>query len=233
MEIITDDMPFLVESVQAAAVRAGCEVQRVIHPIVVVRRTGSGELAEVLTAEDPAAPPPGTLAESWIHLDLAPAPVRPADLEAALDRVLRDVRTIVEDGAAMVDRARELADALPTEPVVAGGTRPADVADLLRWLADGHFTFIGYCYYEAAASGDSAELRPDLSTGLGALGPLSSVTATFAPARRHRRRRRRRAGHHPRERDQPAARGAPLLPGGAHHRAAAAGWSASTASSAR
>jgi glutamate dehydrogenase len=181
VEIITDDMPFLVESVQAAAVRAGCEVQRVIHPIVVVRRSESGALAEVLTAEDPAAPPPGALAESWIHLDLAPAPVRPADLEAALSRVLRDVRTIVEDGGNMVRRARELADALPQVPAVEGGTRPADVAELLRWLADGHFTFIGYCYYEAAATGASAELRPDLSTGLGALGPTSSVSTTFAP----------------------------------------------------
>ena len=181
VEIVTDDMPFLVESVQAAAVRAGCEVQRVIHPIVVVRRTDSGDLAEVLTAADPADPPPGTLAESWIHLDLEPAPVRPADLEAALGQVLRDVRTIVEDGQAMVTRACELADALPTEPVVAGGTRPADVAELLRWLADGHFTFVGYCYYAAATTGDTAELRPDPSTGLGALGPKSSVSATFVP----------------------------------------------------
>ena len=181
VEIVTDDMPFLVESVQAAVVRAGCEVQRVIHPIVVVRRTESGDLAQVLTDEDPGAPPPGTLAESWIHLDLDPAPVRPAELEAELSRVLRDVRNIVEDGDAMVRRARGLADALPREPVVEGGTSPADVAELLRWLADGHFTFIGYCYYEAVATGETAELRPDRSTGLGALGPASSVNATFAP----------------------------------------------------
>ena len=144
VEIVTDDMPFLVESVQAAVVRAGCEVQRVIHPIVVVRRTESGDLAEVLTDADPGAPPPDALAESWIHLDLNPAPVPPAELEAELSRVLRDVRNIVEDGDAMVRRARELADALPGEPVVEGGTSPADVAELLRWLADGHFTFIGY-----------------------------------------------------------------------------------------
>ena len=181
VEIVTDDMPFLVESVQAAAVRAGCEVQRVIHPIVVVRRTDTGDLAEVLTGEDPAAPPPGSVVESWIHLDLDPAPADPAELESALGRVLHDVRTIVEDGESMVRRARALADALPKEPAVEGGTRPADVAELLRWLADGHFTFIGYCYYEAVAAGDAAELRPDLSTGLGALGPEASVNAAFAP----------------------------------------------------
>ncbi len=181
VEVVTDDMPFLVESVQAAAVRAGCEVRRVIHPIVVVRRTDSGELSEVLTAEDPATPPPGTLAESWIHLDLEPTATDPDELEADLGRVLRDVRTIVGDGPAMVARARELAEALPAERGPDGGTRPADIADLLRWLADGHFTFIGYCYYAAAPNGHNAELRPDLSTGLGALGPESSQVETFAP----------------------------------------------------
>ena len=77
VEVITDDMPFLVESVQAAAVRAGCDVQRVIHPIVVVQRSEGGELAEVLTSEDPASPPAGSLAESWIHLDLEPAEADP------------------------------------------------------------------------------------------------------------------------------------------------------------
>ncbi len=181
VEIITDDMPFLVESVQAAAVRAGGAVRRVIHPIVVVRRSETGELTDVLTAEDPDSPPPGSLAESWIHLDLEPSTVDPDALEADLGRVLRDVRTIVEDGPAMVGRARELADALSAEPSGDGTTRPADVADLLRWLADGHFTFIGYCYYEAAASADKAELRPDIRTGLGALGRRSSVSAAFAP----------------------------------------------------
>ncbi|HWM58663.1 MAG TPA: NAD-glutamate dehydrogenase [Pseudonocardia sp.] len=181
VEVITDDMPFLVESMQAAVVRAGCEVQRVIHPIVVVQRSAAGELAEVLTAEDPASPPSGSLAESWIHLDLEPAAADPHELEIELGRVLRDVRTIVGDGPAMVGRARELADALPTEPGPDGGTRPSDVADLLRWLADGHFTFIGYCYYAAASTGTNSELRPDLSTGLGALGPASSVATTFAP----------------------------------------------------
>ena len=65
--------------------------------------------------------------------------------------------------------------------VAEGGTRPADVAELLRWLADGHFTFIGYCYYAAATAGHTAELRPELSTGLGALGPASGGNAAFAP----------------------------------------------------
>ena len=72
MDLLPTAAPFLVESLLAGVGRVRAEVQRVIHPIVVMRRTDDGKLAEVLTAADSAAPPPGTLVESWIHLDLMP-----------------------------------------------------------------------------------------------------------------------------------------------------------------
>ncbi|GAA1275562.1 NAD-glutamate dehydrogenase [Pseudonocardia aurantiaca] len=179
VEIVTDDMPFLVESLLAAAARLGVEVQRVIHPIVVVRRAEDGKLAEVLTSGDPAAPPDGALVESWIHLDLSPSGVAYADLDEALARVLRDVREVVEDAEPMLQQALQVADGLASQPAVADeGTPPADVAELLRWLADGHFTFLGYRYYRA---GDSGELVADPGSGLGMLRAGSAIAAKFAP----------------------------------------------------
>jgi glutamate dehydrogenase len=179
VEIVTDDMPFLVESLLAGVARAGGEVLRVIHPIVVVRRTADGELEEVLTGADPAAPPPGALVESWMHLDLAVSSAAAADLERELARVLRDVREVVEDAEPMVRRARDLADEVPSRPTAAGGTPPAEVAQLLRWLADGHFTFLGYRYY-AAAPGET-ELHTDAASGLGVLRRESGIASSFAP----------------------------------------------------
>ncbi|TQM14666.1 NAD-glutamate dehydrogenase [Pseudonocardia kunmingensis] len=176
-EVVTDDMPFLVESLLAGVSRAGAEVQRVIHPIVVVRRAPDGELTDVLTDGDPAAPPPGALAESWIHLDLLPTDVPLADLERGLTRVLRDVREVVEDSEPMVQRARRVADELPGSGVAPGGTRPADVAELLRWLADGHFTFLGYQHYESS----SGQLQLEPGSGLGVLRSGSAIAEKFAP----------------------------------------------------
>jgi glutamate dehydrogenase len=176
-EIVTDDMPFLVESLLAGVSRAGAEVARVIHPIVVVRRDADGDLVEVLTDADPAAPPPDALAESWIHLDLLPTDVPLADLQRGLTRVLSDVREVVEDSEPMAQRARRVADELPGSGAVPGGTRPADVAELLRWLADGHFTFLGYQHYQGAAD----RLRLDPASGLGVLRPGSAIAEKFAP----------------------------------------------------
>jgi glutamate dehydrogenase len=179
VEIVTDDMPFLVESLLAGVGRVGGDVQRLIHPIVVVRRTAAGELAEVLTEADPAAPPPGALVESWIHLDLTPDPIDAAELERELGQVLRDVREVVDDVEPMVAKAREVADALPTQAAVPGGTEPADVAELLRWLADDHFTFLGYRCYTVPE--DSTELRPVPDSGLGVLRGEKGITETFSP----------------------------------------------------
>ncbi len=183
VEVVTDDMPFLVESLLAAVARAGGEVQRVIHPIVVVRRTPTGELSEILTGADPAEPPPGTQVESWIHLDLAPPVPVSTDLERELAQVLDDVREVVQDAEPMVDRALELADSLPAQPLTPTDTHPSDVAKLLRWLADGHFTFLGHRHYTAVAQGRGQpdELHAEPTPGLGVLRGDSGVAASFAP----------------------------------------------------
>jgi glutamate dehydrogenase len=177
VEVVTDDMPFLVESLLAAVAREGAETQRVIHPIVVVRRDSTGELEEVLTEADPSAPPAGAFAESWIHLDLLPSDGDRADLEQALARVLRDVREIVEDAEPMVRRARQVADELPRRSGAVDGTNPADVAELLRWLADDHFTFLGYQHY--TVRGDALHAEPE--SGLGVLRKGSTIAEKFAP----------------------------------------------------
>jgi glutamate dehydrogenase len=179
VEIVTDDMPFLVESLLAGVGRVGGDVERLIHPIVVVRRNATGALTEVLTTADPAAPPAGALVESWIHLDLTPEPVDAIELEHELGRVLRDVREVVQDAEPMVTTARELAETLSAQPAVSGDSRPAEIADLLRWLADEHFTFLGYRRYSVPEG--AADLRAEPGSGLGVLRRENGITATFAP----------------------------------------------------
>jgi glutamate dehydrogenase len=165
VEVVTDDMPFLVQSLLAAVARAGGEVERVIHPIVVVRRDEGGELVEVLTDADPASPPEGAAVESWVHLDLTAAELSRPNLEQELGRALREVREVVEDRDAMLAKARRIADELPSQAPSAATARPGDVARLLRWLADDHLTFLGYRHYTAV----DGELVPDADSGLGVL----------------------------------------------------------------
>jgi glutamate dehydrogenase len=207
VEVVTDDMPFLVQSLLAAVARLGADVQRVIHPIVVVRRDADGRLVEVLAGADPAAPPDGAVVESWVHLDLTPTAV-PGELVEVLQGALAQVREVVDDGDAMLAAARRIADGLPAQAPPEASVRPTDVARLLRWLADGHLTFLGYRRYTADAAG---HLSPDPGSGLGVLRS-EEAAARLAPVVDSAPGEPDLLVGHPRQRRQPAAPRAPLLP---------------------
>ncbi|NWF30788.1 NAD-glutamate dehydrogenase [Streptomyces sp. PKU-EA00015] len=171
VEVVTDDMPFLVDSVTNELSRQGRGIHVVIHPQVVVRRDVTGKLIEVLPAEPSAKGlPHDALVESWIHVEIDRETDR-ADLKqitADLLRVLSDVREAVEDWEKMRDSALRIADELPNEPT-ADDLREQDVEEareLLRWLAADHFTFLGYREYELT---DSDALAAVPGTGLGIL----------------------------------------------------------------
>ncbi len=170
VEVITDDMPFLVDSVSAELARRSRAVHQIVHPQMVVRRDQAGTLTEVLDVDVAHAPDePGTLTESWMHIEIdrmSEAPDRLA-LTERVEQVLADVRAAVSDWSAMRDRARTLAEDLEQEaPVGVSEAEVADATSLLRWLVDGQFTFLGYRRY---ALHDDDTLEGVAGTGLGLL----------------------------------------------------------------
>jgi glutamate dehydrogenase len=183
VEIVTDDMPYLVESVLSALGRAGIATHRVLHPIVVVRRTPAGELTEVLTDANPADLPPGAQAESWMHLRTDPItdPEQRAQLETDLAHVLDDVRDVVEDADRMTRMALNLAADLRKQPPPLDPREVSEIADLLDWFAAGHVRFLGYRRYELDTTKGAPELTAVLSSGLGVLRGADLSTRFFTP----------------------------------------------------
>lgn len=171
VEIVTDDMPFLVDSVSAYLSQQDRSVHMLIHPQLVVRRDAAGALQEVLDLDVRDAPEEfGVGSESWMHLqiDRESDPEQRESLAAGLRQVLGDVRVAVEDWPKMNIRAQEIADELKAAPPA--GQDPADLDDaqcLLRWLADGQFTFLGYREYRLAQVDGAEVLEPVQGTGLG------------------------------------------------------------------
>ncbi|MFC8713742.1 NAD-glutamate dehydrogenase [Streptomyces sp. NPDC057197] len=171
VEVVTDDMPFLVDSVTNELTRQGRGIHVVVHPQVVVRRDVTGKLLEVLPAAPAGEPlPHDAHVESWIHVEIDRETDR-SDLKqitADLLRVLSDVREAVEDWEKMRDAAIRIAEGLPDEPVPADlpGQQVEEARELLRWLSADHFTFLGYREYELHGD-DTLAAVP--GTGLGIL----------------------------------------------------------------
>ena len=169
VDIVTDDMPYLVDSVTTELNRHEAEILLIVHPLLRVRRDVTGGLRAILGVcgdDDPAAAT-DEQTESWIHVELGPPRDRvTADqLAADLRHVLDDVRVAAEDQQRMGSAARRLADDLGGEP----GSEEAEHGDLLRWLDDGNFLFLGYREYDLLPTEDGAALRAVPGTGLGIL----------------------------------------------------------------
>ncbi|MFG1715579.1 NAD-glutamate dehydrogenase [Micromonospora sp. NPDC049203] len=179
VEIVTDDMPFLVDSVTALLNSRHLDVHLLVHPLVVVRREPLGRLTEVSADVEPDDAIAGDLVESWMRIEIDPVrdPAERETLRRELQRVLTDVREAVEDWPKMRQRALALADELAAART--SDNRPpvpekdiTDSVELLRWLAHDHFTFLGYREYrlvhtDGARTGQALEAV--LGTGLGIL----------------------------------------------------------------
>src|SRR5215210_4111270 len=115
VEIVTDDMPFLIDSVSMELNRRGFGVHLIIHPVLGVRRDASGELLEILPQPPGEAPPEeGVIAESVIHAEVARQtdPDKLRELEGHLRRVIGEVRAAVEDWHEMRSQALDAAGEL-------------------------------------------------------------------------------------------------------------------------
>jgi glutamate dehydrogenase len=167
VEIVNDDMPFLVDSVSAELNRLDAKVHLVIHPILTVERDAKGRLTNL---HGPDGAPTGALRESIMHVQVneQPSQRHEAIREGLLD-VLADVRAAVEDWRPMREHCREVIaeleespPPLPQEEVDAG-------ISFLKWLDDEHFTYLGYREYAFEGKGEKAVTRVPAEGGLGVL----------------------------------------------------------------
>ncbi|GAP67384.1 NAD-specific glutamate dehydrogenase [Mizugakiibacter sediminis] len=182
VQVATDDMPFLVDSIGMALAAAGLQIHVVLHPVLPVARDAAGHLQKLGEGA----------AESISHFEID----RVADaaelerLRAAVAAALDDVRAAVGGWRAMRERMLAIADELPrrTMPVDARGV--AEAQEFLRWVADDHFTFLGYREYEVAAVDGDEVLKAVEGSGLGimsgrerslALRSLKTLVAATLP----------------------------------------------------
>ncbi|MEU0933067.1 NAD-glutamate dehydrogenase [Embleya sp. NPDC005971] len=183
VEVVTDDMPFLVDSVTNELSRQERSIHVVIHPQLIVRRTIAGELLEIVDTTDAHGVPEDAIIESWMHIEIDRESDREdlRSVEAGLQRIIRDVREVVEDWAKMRDTSLRLADELASDPPAALPEEEIGEAwELLRWLSEDHFTFLGYREYDLVCEDDEDVLRAVPGTGLGILRADQDLSASFS-----------------------------------------------------
>ncbi len=166
VEMVNDDMPFLVDSVAAAINRHELSVHITVHPVISVRRDDKGKLESIVDHDDDEA-----ISESFIRFAMS----REVDeqqlklLRKEITKVLSDVRVAVRDWQKMRQRMRETRELLVNGPRGVDPLLRSESQALLDWLADDHFTFLGYREYRLRERGDRTFLDAVKGTGLGLL----------------------------------------------------------------
>ena len=141
VEIVNDDMPFLVDSVGMEVNRHGLTLHLIMHPILAVERASDGTLAGLASDSSPDSSSRGAL-ESFIHVevDRIVDPAQMESLSADLVRVLDDVRAAVGDWQPLVARVRAIADEVRQSPPPLPAEELSEGLAFLDWIADNHFT---------------------------------------------------------------------------------------------
>jgi glutamate dehydrogenase len=174
LEVVNDDMPFLVDSVMAELAERALDVRFVVHPVFAVTRDPDGRLTDFKSPDfkNPdrkGMQAPATLRESFIHIHVARIDddAQRNAIVAALEQVLADVRLCVQDWRLMMSRLGEIIADLKESPPPLAPQEVAEAVELLEWLVAGNFTFLGIRHY--LMSDDGNVLEPRFETGLGLL----------------------------------------------------------------
>jgi glutamate dehydrogenase len=168
IEIVNDDMPFLVDSVTAELNRRDLTVHLIVHPVVRTKRDGKGNLVELYA---PADAPAGMASESFMHLEIDEQASAESlkEICAGLHGVFADVRAAVEDWSKMRGRLADLLARVETVTLALTEAELSEAKEFLRWIDADHFTFLGYREYDFIGHGAEARMEVTPGTGLGIL----------------------------------------------------------------
>jgi glutamate dehydrogenase len=171
VEIVTADMPFLVDSVGIAAQASGLLLHGVIHPVYFIARDPGGHILSLSVDDANKGKSGAVVAESVMHVevDRLGEPAELKELQEELVAALHDVTCSVEDWPAMRMRMREIAESLGTKKLPLSAEGVAEAQEFLRWAAEDHFTFLGYREYRVVKTGGDEVLQAVENTGLGVL----------------------------------------------------------------
>jgi glutamate dehydrogenase len=150
IEIVFDDMPFLVDSVTIALKRLNLNIHLVIHMgNLKLIRDQSGKIEQYLEKNVSEESLCSTDAVIYIEIDKQSDERILENIKEELKQVLEDVRAIVNDWPQMREKALLVLDKLEKTPPPIDQSEIQESVAFMKWAVEDHFTFLGYQAYDA------------------------------------------------------------------------------------
>ena len=182
VQIVHDDMPFLVDSVTMAINRSGRTAHWIVHPLMSVARDAAGAIASASSVAVALAGGTKNPVQSLIlvECDRIVSSTEREALAQELGRVLGDVRGAVQDWAEMLGRVQSVSEAASNSPLSSDSRQEG--IDFLHWLQDRNFTFLGARDYDLRRDAGAVSLIARSESGLGILRGTVQTLETQLPS---------------------------------------------------
>jgi len=164
IQMINDDMPFLVDSITGClAVTLHYRIRMMHHPILEVRRDAKGVHTNDQSVE--------AVRESFMYIEVEAQSDKDAlvEIEHALLSTLGDVHSAVVDWRGMLAKIDETVASLTVNPPPIEQEEVEETIKLLRWLGSDHFTFLGFREYRFEGDREAFSFNQVEGSGLGIL----------------------------------------------------------------
>lgn len=174
IELLNDDMPFLVDSLTAELSRQGLNLKQTIHPIFYVDRDKNGVLKDIsITSEKKTYKP-----ESFIHFEVAvlPEDTNANKLQTDLEWTLEYIFRAVKDWQPVVNKAMDHISGIEANAKFFDADTVSEAKDFMRWLINKNFVFLGYAEYDFFDENGNEKLSPVKNSKLGIVKVSSDTT---------------------------------------------------------
>ena len=180
IEVICDDMPFLVDTLRIVINRMGLALHLIVHMGGIrLTRGATDEVTSILPRQGNVSADAVTEAPILLEIDRISEPSVIDELMQHLKRALEDNAAVVQDWSSMRERVRQMAGELDNLPASLDRDEISESKAFLDWIEDHHFTFLGVRDYELVQKDGETILQAVADTGLGVLRDTISHSHAF------------------------------------------------------
>lgn len=166
VEIITKDMPFLVDSVRMAMTRENIASHLLLHCPLKIKRDENAKISGLsnLKAEQESS---STKTVFFIEIDRQTDSSVIESFKKELESVLVDVSVAVDDWQPIRKKLIAVTKELPKRHHNKSKDEVSETTEFLDWLAKDNFTLMGYREYELSPVQGDYQLKGKMDTSLG------------------------------------------------------------------
>ncbi|SUO97680.1 NAD-glutamate dehydrogenase [Suttonella ornithocola] len=180
IEIVVRNRPFLVDTLVMALDAAEVVMHRLLHTIVHLSRDNDGNIVAIDKVSE----------SSDTHVSIMYCEIDRLENQAALEGIAEKLRekislldVVVGDWGAMADKLNVICQSLTDQELSYSEYALEEVRAFLEWMADGHFTFLGFREYRIQENAEGQrEWHRVGGSGLGVLREKGQdkISASFA-----------------------------------------------------